>query len=76
MEFNLVIQKFELNHHLCGGFKKKLKSSFSRTLSNATDWEKLIEPNPDVAERLEEPEDQITGLRESLHEVQRIHQKI
>jgi len=76
MEFNLVILKFELNHYLYEGFKNKLKVSFSRTLSNATDWNTLVEPDPDVEERLEELKEQIVGLRESLHEVQRIQRKI
>jgi len=76
MEFNLVNLKFQLNHYLYEGFKQKLKVSFSRTLSNDTDWKTLVEPDPDVKDRLEELDGQIVGLRESLDEVQRIQRKI
>ena len=76
MEFNLVNLKFQLNHYLYEGFKQKLKVSFSRTLSNDTDWKTLVEPDPDVKDRLEELDGQIVGLRECLDEVQRIQRKI
>lgn len=75
MEFNLVILKFEMNHYLYEGFKEKLKSSFSRTLSNDTDWAKLVEPDSEAEERLCELEEQIGGLQESLHEVQQLQRK-
>lgn len=76
MEFNLVSLKFQLNHYLYEGFKRKLKSSFSRKLANATDWDKLVEADPEVDERIQELDDQIEGLRQSLQEVQRIQRKL
>jgi hypothetical protein len=76
MEFNLVILKFELNHYLYEGFKNNLKTAFSRSLAEATDWESLVEPDPDVEDRLNVLDKQIAGLRESLQEVQQIQRKI
>lgn len=76
MEFNLVVLEQQLNHYLYEGFKTNLKTSFSRSVSNATDWETLVEPDPDTETRLEELQEQIAGLRKSLLEVQRIQRKV
>jgi len=76
MEFNLVVLEQQLNHYLYESFKTKLKTSFSRSVSNVTDWASLVEPDPGTASRLEELKEQITGLRDSLHEVQRIQRKL
>jgi hypothetical protein len=76
MEFNLVILKFQLNHYLYEGFKKEIKSSFSRTLVHNADWDSMVEPDPEIQERLEELKEQIAGLRESLIEVQRIQRRV
>ena len=72
VEFNLVILKFQLNHYLYEGFKKELRTSFSRTLVNDADWGTMVEPDPALEERLAELNEQIQGLRDSLQEVQRI----
>jgi hypothetical protein len=76
MEFNLVTLNFQLNHYLYEGFKTELSKSFQTKLINDADWEKLVEPDPSVAERLEELKGQIAGLSDSLHEVERMQRKM
>ena len=39
------------------------------------DWEKLVEPDDDIEARIKEVEDQISSLKESLQEVQRMNRR-
>ena len=54
----------------------ELSKSFQTRLINDADWEKLVEPDPRVAERLDELKDQIKGLSDSLREVERMQRKM
>ena len=76
LEFNLVNLKFQLNHYLYQGFKHELKSSFTRALVYQDTWDSMVEPDPAIIERLEELDEQIHDLRESLQEVQRIQRRL
>ena len=76
MEFNMYILKFSLNHFLYEGFKMELSKSFNRDLVGEADWEKLVEPDPDVKLRLNELNEQINGLKDSLDEVQRMQRRM
>lgn len=76
MEFNLVTLNFQLNHYLYEGFKTELSKSFQTKLVNDADWDKLVEPDPSVALRLQELKEQIIGLTDSLREVERMQRKM
>ncbi|GAX29312.1 hypothetical protein FisN_16Hh254 [Fistulifera solaris] len=74
-EFNLIVCKFQLNHHLYEGFKKSLRSTLMSRINEAN-WEELTQPNADVAHRITEIEGQIKGLRDSLLDVQRMQRSL
>lgn len=74
-EFNLIVCKFQLNHHLYEGFKKSLRSTLMARINEAN-WEELTQPSADVANRLSEIESQIKGLRDSLLDVQRMQRSL
>ncbi|GAX09559.1 hypothetical protein FisN_16Lh254 [Fistulifera solaris] len=74
-EFNLIVCKFQLNHHLYEGFKKSLRSTLMSRINEAN-WEELTQPNADVAHRIAEIEGQIKGLRDSLLDVQRMQRSL
>ena len=76
MEFNLVTLKFQMNHYLYEGFKKELGRSFKSKLVNDADWDKLVERDPSVSARLGQLKGQITSLKESLQEVNRMQQRM
>ena len=75
-EFNMFTLKFSLNHYLYEGFKTELSKSFHSKLIGDADWEKLVEPDPDVRLRLDELKGQIAGLKDSLDEVQRMQRRL
>lgn len=75
MEFNLVHLSFSFNHYLYQDFKKAMKEEFVYDLIGNADWEKLVEPDDDIGERLLEVKDQISSLKESLQEVQRMNRR-
>lgn len=74
-EFNLIVCKFQLNHHLYEGFKKSLRSTLMSRINEAN-WEELTQPDADVAARIHEMENQIKGLRDSLLDVQRMQRSL
>lgn len=75
MEFNLVHLSFSFNRYLYQDFKKAMKEEFVYDLIGNADWEKLVEPDDDIGERLEEVRGQISSLKESLQEVQRMNRR-
>ena len=75
MEFNLVHLRFSFNHYLYQDFKRTMKENFVYDLIGNADWEKLVEPDDDIEVRIKEVEDQISSLKESLQEVQRMNRR-
>lgn len=73
LEFNNVMIRFQMNHYLYEGFKKRL-STFSRE-ALLKDWETLVEPNDQIEAEIKVLEGKIDGLTESLDEVKRIQAK-
>ena len=76
MEFNLVHLKFQFNHYFYHGFKEKLSKSFKREVVEKADWDKLVEKDPNLTRRLEDLKGKISGLEDSLHEVQRMQRNM
>ena len=75
LEINLIVVKFQLNHHLYEGFKKAIRGSFIARV-NRTDWETLIQRDESIDYRLAELDDQIKGLSDSLHDVQIMQRRL
>lgn len=75
LEFNLVVFKFQLNHHLYEGFKKAIRSSLMARV-NSSDWESLVQRDDSIDMRLTQLDDQIKGLSNSLRDVQRMQRKL
>jgi len=75
LEFNLVHVRFSFNHYLYQDFKKTMKEDFVYDLIGNADWDRLVEPDDDIVVRLEEVKDQISSLKESLQEVQRMNRR-
>mmetsp|Transcript_3493 Transcript_3493/g.6468 ORF Transcript_3493/g.6468 Transcript_3493/m.6468 type:complete len:102 (+) Transcript_3493:805-1110(+) len=76
LEFILLILRFQLNHYLYEEFKKELSRFSSSTLVDKADWDKLVEPDGTLIAQLKEVEDKISGLKDSLDEVQRVWRKM
>lgn len=76
MEFNLVNLRFQLNHYLFQGFKTELGKTFKNKLMNEANWAELIEPDPDLAGRLDVVKGKIEGVLSSLMEVERLQRKL
>ena len=74
-EFNLIVCKFQLNHHLYQGFKRSLRSTLMARINEAN-WEELTQTSADVEGRISEIESQIKGLRDSLLDVQRMQRSL
>ena len=74
MEFNLINLRFQFNHYLFHNFKKTMKRNLYDLMSN-TDWGKLVEPDDDIKDRLNEVEEQISSLKESLQEVTQMNRR-
>lgn len=74
MEFNMTILRFQIHHYLYQGFKKSLDSWTREVIME--DWTNLVKPDDDLQNEINDIEGKITGLKESLHEVQRIQAKI
>lgn len=75
MEFNLVQLRFSFNYYLFQDFKRTMKENFVHDLIGNADWKKLVEPDDDIGARIKEVEDQISSLKESLQEVQRMNRR-
>jgi hypothetical protein len=75
MEFNMVIFTFQLNHYLYQRFKDELGNTFIKTITYAN-WDELCTLDPNMKERLEELEDKIAALSESLKEVDRMNMRM
>jgi len=73
MEWILVILEFYMNHYLYEGFKNQM-SSFSRKIIT-NDWTDMLKPDQKLDDQVEEIEDKIAGLQESLQEIQRLQAK-
>ena len=77
MEFLLFIIKCQVNHHLVHGFKSKLTGGdFVKTVLNKAEWDDLVEPDPEIELRLENLEENITGLQASLADVHRMQRSM
>lgn len=75
MEHNLVNLRFQINHYLFVEFKEMMREKFVSGFIDETDWDKLVEPDSDLAERLKEVQEQIKALNESLQEVQKMNRR-
>jgi hypothetical protein len=75
LEFNLFTLRFQLDHYLFMEFKSTMKRSFVYDLMSNTNWDELVEPDTDSQKLLEENQDKIKSLRESLQEVQRMNRQ-
>ena len=75
LEFNLVVFKFQLNHHFYKGFKDAIRGSLLSRV-NAIEWETLVSRDEGIDSRLNQLELQITGLANSLQDVQRMQRKL
>lgn len=73
MEFNMVILRFQINHYLYQKFKDRLNEWSSEVIME--DWTMLVKIDEDLKKEIEDVEGKLSGLRESLHEVQRIQAK-
>eukprot|EP00934_Nitzschia_sp_Nitz4_P001715 Nitzschia sp. Nitz4//scaffold22_size323478//212631//215111//NITZ4_000559-RA/size323478-processed-gene-0.415-mRNA-1//1//CDS//3329543091//1715//frame0 len=71
MEFNLVVFRFQLNHHFYEGFKTAIRSELPNKVHGAN-WDELVSQDSDIDDRLEELQGQIDGLGDALREVQRM----
>jgi hypothetical protein len=65
VEFNLILLKFQLNHHLYTKFKKEIRSSLLQQV-NDTNWDLLVQKDESLGARLQCVQEQIVGLRGSL----------
>ena len=74
MEFSLVLFRLQVNFFLYEKFKTEMQKSFIHKGSEA-DWSELVVPDPSLPKEISDLEDQISGLRASLQEVQRMYQK-
>lgn len=75
MQFNNTILRFQIHHYLYQGFKKELDSFTRKVLLE--DWTKLVNVDAQALQKeITEVKDKLDGLRESLHEVQRIQAKL
>ena len=75
VEFNLILLKFQLNHHLYEKFKKDITYSLSNKVNDA-DWEKLVRKDESLERRCIALEEEIEGLRSSLLDVQKMHRNV
>ena len=73
MEFNLVILRFQINHYLYIGFKDRLDSWTREVVME--NWEDKVQPDESIQNEINELEGKISGLQDSLLEVQRIQSK-
>ena len=73
MEFNMTVLRFQIHHYLYQGFKQRLDSWTREVIME--DWTNLVKPDEDLENEIHEIEGKIIGLKESLHEVQRIQAK-
>jgi len=74
MEYSLFWFRLQINHFLYQSFKSEMKKFLHK--GNEANWDELIVPDPNVAERIAKLEDEIKGLESSLQEVQRMNQKL
>jgi hypothetical protein len=75
LRFNLIVCKFQLNHHLYQGFKTDIQSTLIARVNNA-DWKTLAQPDDSIEPRIKDLDKQIQGLAESLHEVQSMQRSL
>ena len=73
-EFNNILLQFQMNHYLYQGFEDSL-DTFTRRASN-DDWEKLVQPDQDITDQIQELKGKIDGLNESLQEVKKMQSRI
>lgn len=76
MEFNVQYLEFAFNHHLYEGFKQRLRVDFGYRLTQATQWDTLVEARAADAARLQELTRQIQGLRDSLQQVAHLQKRL
>ncbi|KAL7565231.1 hypothetical protein ACA910_016568 [Epithemia clementina (nom. ined.)] len=75
LEFNLIVFKFQLNHHLYKGFKERIRTTLIAQVNNA-DWDSLVQSDPRIEPRIKALDKQIEGLSDSLREVQRMQRSL
>lgn len=75
LEFNLIVLKFQLNHHLYEGFKERIRTTWIAQVNNA-DWESLVQSDSTIQPRIKALDEQIQGLSDSLREVQRMQRSL
>lgn len=75
VEFNLILLKFQLNHHLYEKFKKEIRSSLLQKV-NDTNWDTLVQKDDSLEARMQAVEKEISALQASLQTVVRMQRKI
>jgi len=76
LDFILDMLKMHFDGNLFIGFKKKLRQSFAREISEKADWDNLVERDERTERRKIELEGQIIGLKESLADVKRFERSM
>jgi hypothetical protein len=76
VEFNLIINRFQITHSLFTGFKTELGKTFKNKLMNEANWAEFVEPDPSLRERVDVVKSRIVGVQSSLMEVERLQRKM
>ena len=75
VEFNLILLKFQLNHHLYETFKTGVGYHLLRKVNDA-DWETLVQKDVTLEERCKVVKEQVDGIRNSLRDVQKMQRNV
>jgi len=73
-EFIETILSFQTNHCLYNAFKEKLES-FSRVVSDSSDWTEMLPSDNSLDTMIDELDDKIDGLKGSLDSVNKMQMK-
>jgi hypothetical protein len=76
MELILINLDFQLHHYLVDAFRVELERTFKNRLTTEADWDKLIEPDPSLSNRISVIAGKIEGLTSSLQEVERLQRRL
>ena len=76
VKFNFTITRFHILHHLYDGFKEKFEEAYKRDLTENTNWDELIIPDPSLQAQLDLVKIRIDGVQSSLLEVERLQRKL
>lgn len=76
MELILINLDFQVHCYLVEGFKTELGKTFKNRLTNDADWEKLVEPDSTLQDRINVVQDKISSLVSSLQEVERLQRRL